>query len=734
MLVAVLGAAAILALTLRSADPPLSVAAESDGPLRVYVVVVDGMKPSEVGLLTPTLNELKENGTWYEQARAIFPAETLPNHVAMATGVLPTRNGIIGNQAWRPNPTADREYMEHPGFIEADTIVTRLERACDTAGGVSTATVMSKSYLYGAFRGEPAQSHVRDNASNGGVTGDLIKEPSAADDPNPQREADFHWHPRDGFRGTGAGYVNNPSDHALDEVTMDTFLGWIREQPKELPQFAFVNLGNVDRAGHADAAGGLSSGASAPFRQSAVEDTDGQLRLLLEELRGSGAWDDTVLILLSDHAMDYAPPENGVNMTGPLQDAGYTAGKDQNGDFWTVGGGGSGLVWVNSEHNIAPMARILAAEEGVDFVATRKPVPGGLGGVPNFTHKELGFDHPNAPDIQIFVKKNYRVDDTNHQNPLPGNHGHAVTEHAMLMVTGGHPMLRDNPVSIQGTEDIDNPANGSFAPPAGGPGNLSIAPTVAALYGIGAPAGGYDGPLLGEAFDSGALPNALCGTASGGGGGGSGGDGGSGGSGGGGGEQGGGQPGAGQAGPELTTTIKARKGTVRHGERVQLSGVVKSAVAGDCEGPYRVALYERVLGSRAPRPRVLATSRRVGAGGRWSMTVRPTRNAEYLAKALPTPKCASGGPAAVRVLVRVRILLKRTCGPGRTLSGGVVPRQSGEVLLRRLVGGRYRTIGRARLDRNSRFRLSVPSCAGTYQVVWRRQGIQNESGSQAFRP
>ena len=51
----------------------------------------------------PTLSSLRARGNWYEQARAVFPAETLPNHVAMMTGVRPQRNGVIGNQYWHPN-------------------------------------------------------------------------------------------------------------------------------------------------------------------------------------------------------------------------------------------------------------------------------------------------------------------------------------------------------------------------------------------------------------------------------------------------------------------------------------------------------------------------------------------------------------------------------------------------------------------------------------------------------
>jgi hypothetical protein len=78
------------------------------------------------------------------------------------------------------------------------------------------------------------------------------------------------------------------------------------------------------------------------------------------------------------------------------------------------------------------------------------------------------------------------------------------------MITGGHPMLRDDALSVTG-ETVWDPARWLFAPPAGGPGNLSPAPTVSALFGIGDIPGGYARPPLREAFDTGALENLpLC--------------------------------------------------------------------------------------------------------------------------------------------------------------------------------------------------------------------------------
>ena len=456
-------------------------AAQSEpGPLRVYVVVLDGLKPGEVGALTPTLNSLRAGGSWYEQARAVFPSETLPNHAAMMTGVLPQRNGVIGNQYWYPNEGgAERFYMEEPSLLDTDTVTTTLENECGAR--ISTATVMSKDYLYGLFRGEAPRPG----------------------DPNPQREADFHWQ---------APFYIPASGHIPDTYTMDAFRTWIRDQPATLPQFAFVNLGDIDRAGHADEVGGATSGLTTPARQAVIEDTDAQLGLLIDDLEASGAWDETVLILSSDHGMDWGPQSQSVDMEGALTAAGY-ANDDRgdpgplagsNGDFVVVGGGGSGTIYVEDAEDVAGMAQIVSELPGVDFVATREPVPG----LPTVPYDQIGLDHQNSGDITAFMEPHWHDGDSG--NVLPGNHGHPPTQHSVLLVAGGHPLVRDGAASVQG-EAVYDPGVRLFSPPAGGPGNLSIAPTVAALFGLGQPPGGYDGAPLQDAFEAHAfVPHAPC--------------------------------------------------------------------------------------------------------------------------------------------------------------------------------------------------------------------------------
>ena len=486
-------------------------------PLRVYVIVLDGLMPHEIRPETaPNLSELRAEGTWYEEARAVFPAETIPNHVAMMTGVLPQRSGIIGNDYWAPNSNNSRaSRMAHPKLLGADTLTTRLESRCD----VSTATVQSKGYLWGVFRGEPIPDGERTPANFADLPGD-----ENFDHPGQQRQADFHWKPYE-----SPAYIPDPDDHIVDQVTMgEGFMPWI-ESDSPTPQFAFVNLGDIDRSGHVDESG-LAAGISA-FRQVAIADTDTLIGEMVSQLESTGAWDETVLIFTSDHGMDWSVSDDGpnrfesatsLNVSAELQAAGYTrdgtgtpgpnvtADPNTKGDFQPVPGGGTAAVYVEEDEDLVPIAEILAAHPGVAFVATRERIPGLAN---NPTLSEMGMDHRNNGDIVVGMKKGWAVRDSISANPLPGNHGHPATQHSTLMVTGGHPVLDDTPESVPG-EKVFDPENKIFSPPAEGPGNLSVAPTVAALFGIGEPAGGYARGPLTEAFDEWAFqPHEPCSAA-----------------------------------------------------------------------------------------------------------------------------------------------------------------------------------------------------------------------------
>jgi hypothetical protein len=440
-----------------------------DGPgtapnkgLRAYVIVLDGLRPREVSpILTPNLNTLRQQGTWYEQARSVFVAETLPNHAAMMTGVLPARNGIVANDYWQPAPfTISKFRLSDPRILDTETLTTSLEKRCD----VSTATIQSKEYLWRLLSGEPPDTS----------------------DPSHARQADYHWDPR-----SSRAYIIKPDEHTPDARVMEEGVyPWLRsDQPT--PQFAFINLGDIDRTGHVDESAAASMGEVSGFRQAALTDTDKLIGDFVKELKDTGKWDESVLIFTSDHGMDWGLASNSMNsasVAGPAEAI--------------VPGGGSEIIYYPDGTDLAPRAAAIQALPGVDFVATREPVAG----FP--TIAEMGMDHPTNGDIVAFAAPGFHG-----AEPIPGNHGHPITQHSTLFVGGGHPAVDQVPQSVAG-ETVYDPATKQFSPPEEGPGNLSIAPTVARLFGLPEPPGGYDGEPLTEAFDEWALaPHSACGHA-----------------------------------------------------------------------------------------------------------------------------------------------------------------------------------------------------------------------------
>lgn len=690
--IALIAIAAALAPLWAAALAGAQQAPEPAAPQRVYVLVLDGLRPRDVRPeIMPMLSALKGESTWYDQARSVLVAETIPNHVAMMTGELPRSSGIPGNRYHEPDTQAGgnpRVDMSDPALLGADTLVTRLERACGPA--ISTATVQSKTYLHGIFRGEPFG------------------------DPLRQLEADHHWDPRP---------VPPQDEHTLDARTMnDGFLPWMRTAPT--PQFAFVNLGDVDRSGHADEGGAIELVDGGPFdranffQRAAMADTDQLVQAFVDELKSEGVWDETVLIITSDHGMDWSLPDRVVNLGTSLEGAGFQWDRD----FYIVNNGAADMIYVKTrtEGALDAMVEALKATPGVDRVLTDR-----TGLSPPESEREhpralYGLDTARAGDVVALAQPGYRFSpgpsDQNSANPIPGNHGHTITQRHTLMVTGGHPSLASGAQSVPGPP-VGDPAAPPVVPD-GGPGNLSIAPTVAGLLGLGDIAGGYDAPVLSEAFDDGALTGArgICEglgrrpappvedpqpPAGGGGGGGAA-------AGGGGAQlQDGARPG------QVRTTLEARRRTSA-GRPVALSGRLEGS--GRCAGPGWVRIYRRQSG-RARFDAVLEVP--ASGDGRWRAEVSAGRGARFAA--LPAVDgCESVWSAPVDVSVRPAIRLDRVerC-PGALVRGRVAAGRRGmRVVLQRRQRGRWVTIARDALDRRLRFALRPRDCrSGAHRVV-----------------
>jgi hypothetical protein len=89
----------------------------------------------------------------------------------------------------------------------------------------------------------------------------------------------------------------------------------------------------------------------------------------------------------------------------------------------------------------------------------------------------------HAGDLVVYARAGWRFSDsTVLSNPLPGNHGHPATLPIPFFVGGGSPQVARGVTSRAPARTVD------------------VAPTVGALFGLSAPAGGYDGTARTEAF------------------------------------------------------------------------------------------------------------------------------------------------------------------------------------------------------------------------------------------
>lgn len=445
--------AALTTLVLAPRPDP-AVATAGDDTVVVVHLVLDSLHPDEVGSLTPTLSALREQGTWYEQARAVMASETLPNHVAMATGTYPGTNGIPGNEGRaEPGDTAPADPdLGRPDLVEATSLVAAIETVCPD---LRTVTAFSKGYVHRAF----------------------------ADD------------------GADADYTARETEIPASGHVPDALIGsWVVQRLQEGgADHVFVNLGDVDRAGHVDASG---SGVHAAARQAAIEQADTVVAGIVAALEQQGLWERTVLVIGSDHAMDHRAVEGaaGVDLQGALDDDARTAGR-----LFVSENGGAGLVYLtdpaagDADEVLAAAREVLVGLPGIDEVLHREPNPLDPGHDLDAVHPDwrLAGTH-RAGELFVTVQPGWAVG----LNPMPGNHGHATTRHVTMLVTGGWDGLAD-PASVAPSDPgaVDQRDDTGALPEQAEV--VDVAPTVGWLLGVPDPGGAdpqWEGRVLDEAF------------------------------------------------------------------------------------------------------------------------------------------------------------------------------------------------------------------------------------------
>jgi Type I phosphodiesterase / nucleotide pyrophosphatase len=313
-------------------------------------LIIDALPPRHVSrTVTPTLAALAAEGG-SSVGRAVMTSATYPNHATFATGVDPIVHGLLAN--WvvaygRPQPAN-----------EIGPAVPTIFDACRAAGRSSKAVVGDQHLI--------------------GVMG--------------ARASDDHW-PIDGVLGDEI--ARDGHGYAADKEVLPRLLAALEGDRADL---VVGHLNEPDTAAHIF--GPDSDGALDTYRS-----TDACVAPIVDALRPT--WDDTVLIVVSDHdqedvrdeiALHRAAAEAGVPVLClPEGTAAIAWGQDDSRGAWL-----DSIDGIAGHRELLPGARLVWSEPGFAFrppAPFRQEVPdlGGHGGIRTRSQVAIAAGgHPDA--------------------------------------------------------------------------------------------------------------------------------------------------------------------------------------------------------------------------------------------------------------------------------------------------------------------------------------------------
>jgi len=477
----------------------LTATAEAQTPDRpkVYVIVIDGLDGDRVdGGGAPFIKSLlegKEGGaaTYYRESRSTMIAETNPNHTSMATGAYGGSSGIPGNafavygeppnEDGCPSSGIDESEKpvatsgEDPSCLLAETLFQSLDR--QDGAGISTAGIFGKPKLGRIFSGKR---------------------------PDGRYWADYLWVPCE-EPGDDTAYckqvpINPVTRYAADDsIVMDEVIRAAREDNHD---YTFVNLPQVDSAGHATGAGSVYD--------EAITMADGQIRRFVEAQRQLGLWGSrTVLLLVSDHSMDTTPEKTS------LGDRFRAAGIPSDA-YTVVQNGSASLVYLSNRTDPGRFALLKRMREAALGTGNAAAVLSGAGPISEALYREDNAADGEAANTLRAVHPAWALEGSRtgdlvvtHDaggafndpiNPLAGNHGGPQTRDNFMAVIGPASMVQQATPPGEASAGFDDTARNPNQSE-----NVDVAPTVARLLGFSEPRDSQ-GRVLGEALLAGGLP------------------------------------------------------------------------------------------------------------------------------------------------------------------------------------------------------------------------------------
>ena len=439
----------------------------------VVVMVWDGMRPDLVSQQnTPNLWALAQRGVFFANHHPAFPSTTEVNGTALATGLVPSRSGIIANSEFRPalDPRKAirteqlevvRKNDEATGgrHIAGATVAEAVQQA-----GFRTAVAGTKGVALLLDRAETRTSRAARESVDvfGGksVPADAVIALSKA-------------------RGEFPLGVQFPNT-AQDRWTTDVLTGELWKAG--VPKYSVLWMSDPDYSQHAYSPG-------APEALAALRSSDGHLGIVIASLKERGVLDKTDIFVVSDHG--FSTISAGADLVKLLNDAGLRAQRaftspPQKGDIIIVGTGATALIYITG-HDAETAARVVQVLQGAPssgVIFSREKIEGA------FPLSAVAIDSPDAPDVVVAPRWSA-------EKNVFGVPGTLVQDGAKKSGMGMHgslsPFDQANTLVAAGP-DIREGVRSELPS-----GNIDVAPTVLWLMGI-RPLAKLDGRVLFEAI------------------------------------------------------------------------------------------------------------------------------------------------------------------------------------------------------------------------------------------
>jgi predicted AlkP superfamily pyrophosphatase or phosphodiesterase len=235
-------------------------AADSAPPPTVIVLSLDGVRHDYLDRAEfPAFDRIARDGLRASRLVPVYPSNTFPAHVSLATGATPAVHGIVDNQFWDRVRRERFDYSNDASWIEAEPLWAAAER-----------------------QGVPA--------------------------------AVFFWVGSEtDWRGVGARHRVAPFDPKVGEAKkVARILAWLDLPASERPRLVMSYWRGADHAGHVD-------GPDSASVVKALAEQDRHLGALLAGLDARSAWRHTTLVVVSDHGMTRA--ESSVPIARTLRSA-----------------------------------------------------------------------------------------------------------------------------------------------------------------------------------------------------------------------------------------------------------------------------------------------------------------------------------------------------------------------------------------------------------------------------